>query len=129
MFFLKNKKGSQLVEKIMMTAFSVAAGAAVIVYGASVINASKNQSVGFENYQGVTIDAEHGTDGILYTLNGSTYDVTGYEGSSSTVNIPMEYNGKSVTRIRNNAFANNDNITEINVSNGITDIQYSAFKN
>ena len=41
MKLFKNKKGSQLVEKIMMTAFAVAAGAAVIVYGAGVITQSK----------------------------------------------------------------------------------------
>ena len=129
MKLLKNKKGSQLVEKIMMAAFSVAAGAAVIVYGVNVINSSKNQSIDLDNYQGVTIDAEHGTDGILYTLNGNTYDVTGYEGSSSIINIPMEYNSKNVTRIRRNAFSDNNTITEINVSNGIADIQSGSFRN
>lgn len=42
---LKNKKGSELVEKILMVAFSVAAGAAVIVYLVAVINAKKSTSV------------------------------------------------------------------------------------
>ena len=41
----KNKKGSELVEKILMVAFSVAAGAAVIVYLVSVINNKKTTSV------------------------------------------------------------------------------------
>lgn len=129
MKLFKNKRGSQLVEKIMMTAFSVAAGAAVIVYGVNVINASKTQNIDLNNYQGVTIDAEHGTDGILYTLNGSTYDVTGYEGSASVVNIPLEYNNKKVTRIKYYAFSNNDNISEVNISNGITEIECEAFIN
>lgn len=38
----KNKKGSALVEKIIMTAFSVAMGAAVIMYAVNVINENKN---------------------------------------------------------------------------------------
>ena len=42
---LKNKKGSELVEKILMVAFSVAAGAAIIVYLVSVINNSKTTTV------------------------------------------------------------------------------------
>ena len=42
---LKNKKGSELVEKILMVAFSVAAGAAVILYLVSVINKSKSTTV------------------------------------------------------------------------------------
>ena len=42
---LKNKKGSELVEKILMVAFSVAAGAAVIVYLVSVINSKKTTTV------------------------------------------------------------------------------------
>ena len=38
----KSKKGSQLVEKIMLTAFSVAAGAAVILFTSNVIIEAKN---------------------------------------------------------------------------------------
>lgn len=41
MSLFKNKKGSALVEKIMMAAFAVAAGAAVIVYSAGIITQSK----------------------------------------------------------------------------------------
>lgn len=52
MKLFKNKKGSQLVEKVLMTAFSVAAGGAVIVYGANVIAVSKNANVVID---GVTI--------------------------------------------------------------------------
>ena len=42
---LKNKKGSELVEKILMVAFSVAAGAAVILYLVKVINDHKTTEV------------------------------------------------------------------------------------
>ena len=50
----KNKKGSQLVEKILMTAFSVAAGGALIVYMANVINSSKEVNLSTEEVR--TID-------------------------------------------------------------------------
>ena len=43
--FFKNKRGSGLVEKIMLVAFSVAAGGAVIVYTSNVIIEAKNQNV------------------------------------------------------------------------------------
>ena len=42
MKLLKNKKGSQIVESVLMWAFSVAAGGACIVYMGGVINESKN---------------------------------------------------------------------------------------
>ena len=48
MKLFKCKKGSQLVEKVLIVAFSVAAGGAVIVYGTNVINASKNVNVSLE---------------------------------------------------------------------------------
>ena len=50
--FWKSKLGSVLVEKILMVAFSVAAGGAVTVYMANVINENKN---------GPHIDLEGGT--------------------------------------------------------------------
>ena len=41
----KNKRGSGLVEKIMLVAFSVAAGGAVIVYTSNVVIEAKNHNV------------------------------------------------------------------------------------
>lgn len=41
----KNKKGSALVDKIMLTAFSVAAAGAVTIYTIGVISNSKNQNL------------------------------------------------------------------------------------
>ena len=41
----KNKKGSVLVERILMVAFAVAAGGAVIVYGSNVIVDAKNTQI------------------------------------------------------------------------------------
>lgn len=55
----KNKKGSQLVEKILITAFAVAGGGAVIVYTTNVLKTSKgNIEDGFlaaENENGVQL--------------------------------------------------------------------------
>ena len=46
MKMFKNKKGSQLVEKILMTAFALAAGAGVILYASNVIIEAKNTNIG-----------------------------------------------------------------------------------
>lgn len=43
--FFKNKKASELTEKIIMVAFAVAMGGATIVYAENVINDSKNVTV------------------------------------------------------------------------------------
>lgn len=53
MKLFKNKRGSELVEKIIMVAFSVAMGGALIVYSAGVINNSKRNPT---NYLVVTQD-------------------------------------------------------------------------
>lgn len=45
MKLFKNKKGSVLVERILMVAFAVAAGGGVIVYGSQVITDAKNTQI------------------------------------------------------------------------------------
>ena len=45
MNFLKNKKGSALVEKILMVSFSVAMGGALVVYTTNIINQSKDVNI------------------------------------------------------------------------------------
>lgn len=45
MNLFKNKKGSGLVEKILVAAFAVSMGGAVILYGSNVISQSKNADV------------------------------------------------------------------------------------
>lgn len=45
MKLFKNKKGSVLVEKILMAAFAVAAGGAVVVYGSNVLTNAKNTEI------------------------------------------------------------------------------------
>ena len=75
----KNKKGSILVERILMVAFSVAAGGAVVVYGANVINDSKNTQItgildGATGNSDVTYyNNEYKITLSPYILNGSTW--------------------------------------------------------
>ena len=130
--FFKNKKGSGLVEKIMITAFAVAAGGAVIVYTSNVVIEAKNHNVpGLSLTEGGTagmIPESSGTDGLIYTLNGNTYSVTGYEGSATNVVIPSTYNGKNVTDIGNSAFENNRNITSVNIGYNVTRIGEQTFR-
>ena len=81
----KSKKGSELVEKIIMVAFSVAMGGAVIVYGANVINNSKNANVDFAvatNSSGVQLIAGH-----KYTFNSIEETIS----SRNLNNEDMEY--------------------------------------
>ena len=70
-----------------------------------------------------------GTDGLAYTLNdGDTYTLTGLTDTDLTeVYIPEYYDGKPVTAIDENAFANGGNITEIIVPDSITTIGKGAF--
>ena len=88
MKLLKNIKGSQLVEKIMMTAFSVAAGAGVVVYGANVITISKNTNVVID---GVTI-AEKSNGVQLIT------------GHKYKINNPSELNSSIIRDMTKNDF-------------------------
>ena len=44
------------------------------------------------------------TEGLKYTLLADdTYEVTGYDGTATEINIPSTYNGKPVTSIGDNA--------------------------
>ena len=44
------------------------------------------------------------TEGLKYTLLvDDTYEVTGYDGTATEINIPSTYNGKPVKSIRDNA--------------------------
>lgn len=128
MKLFKNKKGSELTEKIMMTAFSVAAGAAVIVYGVGVINNSKNANVDFN--AGVitrTISEEEGTEGLQYAYNGEGYTVTGYTGSSVDVVIPSTYEGLPITEVGDDAVCFNGDIKTVIVGRNVKTLGTEAF--
>ncbi len=66
-------------------------------------------------------------DGVVYSDNGTYAVVTGYNGSSSTVNIASEYNGKPVTEIGSRAFYNNTTITSVTIPSTVTTIGSGAF--
>ncbi len=78
-----------------------------------------------------TINSPEYIDGSIAfeLLNNGTYEVTGYIGSSDTVVIPSEHQGKAVTSIRSSAFINNTSITYVYVPSSVTNIGNKAFKN
>jgi uncharacterized repeat protein (TIGR02543 family) len=69
-----------------------------------------------------------GTDGLQYTLSGSTYKVTGYTGTDTEVFVPSTHQGVAVTAIDAYAF-NSSNITSIEIGEGILSIGEYAFFN
>ena len=121
MKFLKNKKGSELTEKILMVAFSVAAGAAVTVYGVNIINQNKNAE--FIDFNGEVqteyVDESDASSGFNFTLKNGTYEITSYTGSEVNVVVPSEHNGTPVTRVANEVFWKK-NIQTLTFGNGIT---------
>lgn len=81
--FLKHIKGSQLVEKILIGAFSVSVGGAVIVYGASVVKNSTNAGIDEDDISGVTYNYNQLFDitknWSIYKSPGSTYVIENKE--------------------------------------------------
>ncbi len=55
--------------------------------------------------------------------------LTKYNGYGSVINIPKEIDGYTVTKIGDNAFNNNQNITYVMIPDTVTEIGYSAFYN
>ena len=87
----------------------------------------------------ITIKVENGpkaTCNILVNENSDytfvqnddgTISITGYTGSDTSLTIPSTIYGKTVKSIAANAFKNNTQITNIEISNGISSIGESAF--
>ena len=130
----KNIKGSSLVEKILVTAFSVAAGSAIILYMSNVIIESKNMngddilSGDFSRNQ--AIPDSQGTDGIIYTKVGEThYNVTGYNGSSSSIIIPSDHLGLPVKEISSYTFHQRNEITSVVIGSGVSTLGSGCFQN
>lgn len=67
-------------------------------------------------------------DGFTFTEIGETLAVSGYTGSKSKVVIPDKKDGKSVTRIMENAFDTNEIVVEVVIPQGVTEIDEFAFK-
>lgn len=70
-----------------------------------------------------------GTHGLTYTLinNETEYEVSGRSLAVSTVIIPKTFKGIPVTTIAKNAFANNANITSVQLPESIITIKDFAF--
>lgn len=68
------------------------------------------------------------TKGLIFTLDGEKYVVSGYTGEEKTVYVPSKYNNLAVTEIGENAFMNT-NIEKVFIRNGVTTISNYAFKN
>ena len=72
---------------------------------------------------------EPGEDESVYTYNAlddGTIEITGYSGSAENIVIPAQIDGKSVTRIGNNAFEKSS-AKEIVIPDSVTEIGSQAF--
>ena len=66
--------------------------------------------------------------GLVYAENSDgTYTVAGYRGNASSVEIPDTYNGRTVTRIGNSAFASCQSLVEISLPDSITKLGAYCF--
>ena len=61
-------------------------------------------------------------------LDDDTYEVIGYVGNPTEIEIPTEYNGKKVTRIGKEAFLDSGSLISVTISDGIASIGRSAFE-
>ena len=135
----RNKKASELVEKIMTTAFAIAAGAAVIAYTSNVIIESKNAGAPgiFDDMYAARnrmIGEDEGTPGLQYEAIGDTaFSISGYNGSSNDIVIPSTHEGKPVTEIKTRAFSSSyygtSTIQTITIGSGIQTLGEAAFFN
>jgi hypothetical protein len=64
---------------------------------------------------------------FTYSTANNEITITGYTGTSWVVNVPATIGGLPVTRIGDNAFQNNANITNVSVPAGVVSIGNSAF--
>ena len=82
----------------------------------------------FAQFSGTVTDSQ----GVKYTANddGSTCYVSGHEDNySTTIDIPEEYEGRSVTSIGDRAFHKCSSLTSITIPNSVTSIGSVAFEN
>ena len=62
-----------------------------------------------------------------YSVSGDTAEITKYKGSASTLVIPSEIDGKTVTGIGRMAFASCTTLTDVTIPEGVTTIGEDAF--
>ena len=68
------------------------------------------------------------TEGLKYTLLADdNYEVTGYDGTATEINIPSTYNGKPVTSIGDVVFYTCTSLTSIEIPSSVTNIGVGAF--
>ncbi len=65
--------------------------------------------------------------GVVFTLSGNEYSVTGYTGSATEIIIPSTYKGYPVTSIGDTAFYGCADIKSITIPEGVTNIGESSF--
>lgn len=135
---LKNIKASNLTEKIMVAAFSVAAGGALIAYMSNVIieNKAMNNSGILDGSaeRNRIIPEEEGTPGLRYeAIDDSSFKVVGYNGMENDIVIPSLHEGKPVTEIGLRAFKNysygTSTYTSVTVGGGIQRLSDECFFN
>ena len=68
-------------------------------------------------------------DGFEYTIKNSEAIVVGYSGTDTSLNIPNEINGYSVTEVEDNAFAECTTLTEVKLPYSIKTIGSGTFAN
>lgn len=94
MKLFKSKKGSQLVEKILMTAFALAAGAGVILYASNVIIEAKNTNIGAgilgQGYTG-TGTAKNYVENNLSTLTSLSFHYYSNNGEIELENVVIRF--------------------------------------
>ena len=76
-----------------------------------------------------TVYADSGYEGDFgwEDIDETTVAVTGYTGPDGLVAIPDELNGKTVSVIASEAFANKTGITDVSMPDTVTAIEYGAF--
>ena len=96
-----------------------------------ILGGSGNSEPGDQNGgQTGTHDSNKCTEGLTFELTeDGNYTVSGYSGSDPEVYIPLTYEEKPVTSIKENAFKNNATITKLNLEKNITVIGAKAFEN
>lgn len=73
------------------------------------------------------LGSKDATEGLIYQFNGTTSEVIGYNGVSTTVFVPASYAGTTVTGIANRAFAGRTDITFVSLGKNISSIGIGAF--
>ena len=66
-------------------------------------------------------------DGFRYEKNGTGITITGYQGTSDNLSIPVAIGGDNVTAIGTEAFAGNKNIKVVTIPQYVTTIEEGAF--